>query len=150
MKCLSVCIGLFFSIDAIANLNKLNMRKFIICFLFATANNLHAQQLTNKEPQINKDYFKKSKNQKRTGWILLGGGATIFTGGAIAMQHSNSKGGNEVPFILGGMAMAVSSAPFLISSAVNKHKARLELRKQSVLITPNNINQTSVSLKIDL
>ena len=98
------------------------------------------------------DYLKKGKKQRTTGFILLGSGATIFTGGAIAMQHSQSKGGNELPFVLGGLAMSVTSIPFLITSYSSKHKAKLYMNQEALMVTPtinSNIVYNSVRLKIN-
>src|SRR5258705_11482225 len=127
------------------------MKSQIILFLLMlSVSSVTAQQMVNTMQKVNKDYLKKSKKEKRTAWILLAGGTASFTGGLIAMNHTQSKGGNEFPFVLGGLMATISSVPFFISSAVNKHKARLELHKQAIIIKPgiNNIYQTSVSLKI--
>ena len=115
--------------------------------------NSYSQQLKNKEQKLPADYPEKSKRQKTTGFILLGSGAAVFTGGAIAMQHSQSKGENEFPFMVGGLAMAISSIPFFISSASNKHKAKLYLRKEALMLTPNiktGQDLNSIGIKIDL
>ena len=130
------------------------MKKFIICFLFAVAaNNLHAQQLTNNGLQINKDYFKKSKNQSNTGFILLSGGVALYGIGSYALEHATDKNATGAFIILGGIGMAVTSIPFFIASLNSKHKGKMELRRNASAIVPGiykNIYQTSVSLKIGL
>ena len=130
------------------------MKKYIIFLLFILyASSITAQQIENTIHKIDKDYHIKSKKEKETAWILLGGGTILFTGGVIAAQHSEEKGAEGIPYMFGGMLVSFSSIPFFISSTVNKHKARLELRKQSILSRPEvnkNIYQTFVSLKIDL
>ena len=118
-----------------------------------TAFTSKSQQLKGIEYTFSsKDYLKKSKKQRTTGFILLGSGAAIFTGGAIAMQHSQSKGGNELPFVLGGLAMSVTSIPFFIASFGSKHKANLYMNNEVLMVTPNinsNIVYNSVGFKID-
>lgn len=128
-------------------------KQIIVLLLIFSARSITAQQIITTTQKVNKDYLKKSKKEKRTGGILLAGGIASFTGGVIAMNHTQSKGENEFPFVLGGLMATISSVPFFISSTVNKHKAKLELGKQAILTIPgtnNNIYQTSVSLKIAL
>src|SRR5690349_12324383 len=126
------------------------MKNIIVSMLLVvTAFNMQAQQIVSQQQKPEANYLKKSKKQLRTGLILLGSGAAFITGGSIAMNHSESKGENELPFIVGGLALTLSSFPFIISSATNKHKAKLELRRQTVTAGPSiNSWQTSVSLKI--
>ena len=110
---------------------------FSILLLMVIGFNSFSQQLKNKEQKLPGDYLEKSKKQKTTGFILLGSGAAVFTGGTIAMEHSQSKGENEFPFLVCGLAMTITSIPFFISSAGNKHKARIYMRKEALMLTPN-------------
>lgn len=110
---------------------------FSILLLMVIGFNSFCQQLKNKEQKLPVDYLEKSKKQKTTGFILLGSGAAVFTGGALAIQHSQSKGENEFPFLIGGLAMSIASIPFFISSTSNKHKAKLYMRKEALMLTPN-------------
>ena len=115
--------------------------------------NVSSQQIKNNEQKPPSDYLEKSKRQKTTGLILLGGGVIAFTGGAIAMEHSQSKGENEFPFVVGGLAMTLTSIPFFISSASNKHKAKLYMRKEALMLKPDietGIIYNSIGVKIDL
>lgn len=114
------------------------MKKYFgILLLMVTGFNSFSQQLKNKEQKLPVDYLEKSKKQKTAGFILLGSGAAVFTGGVVAMQHSESKGENEFPFMVGGLAMSIVSIPFFISSASNKHKAKLYMRMEALMLTPN-------------
>ena len=126
---------------------------FSILLLMVICFNSFSQQLKNKEHKLPADYFEKSKRQKTTGFILSGSGVAVFTGGAIAMQHSQSKGENEFPFLVGGVAMSIASIPFFISSASNKHKAKLYMRKEALMLTPDikaGPDYNSIGIRIDL
>jgi hypothetical protein len=126
---------------------------FCILLLTVVAFNTYCQQLKEKEHKLPADYLKKSKKQKTTGFMLLGGGVAMFTGGVIAMEHTQSKGENEFPFVVGGLAMSVASIPFFISSASNKHKAKLYMRKDALMLNLNlktGVVYNSIGVKIDL
>ena len=126
---------------------------FVILLLMVFAFNANSQQLKNNEQKTASHYLEKTKRQKTTGFILLGGGVAAFTGGAIAMEHSQSKGENEFPFVVGGLVMTLSSIPFFISSASNKHKAKLYMRKEALMLNPSietGIVYNSIGIKIDL
>ena len=110
---------------------------FSILLLMVIGFNSFSQQLKNKGQKLPADYLEKSRKQKTTGFILLGSGAAVFSGGAIAVQHSQSKGENEFPFLVGGLAISIASIPFFISSGSNKHKAKLYMRKETLILTPN-------------
>lgn len=118
----------------------------------AFAINANSQNLKNNEQKPASHYLEKSKRQKTTGFILLGGGVVAFTGGAIAMEHSKSKGENEFPFVVGGLAMTLTSIPFFISSASNKHKAKIYMKKEALLLAPGvktGIVYNSIEMKIN-
>ena len=72
-------------------LNYNHMKKcFCILLLMVIGFNSFSQQLKNKEQKLPVDYLEKSKKQKTTGFILLGGGVAMITSGAIAMPNSTS------------------------------------------------------------
>jgi hypothetical protein len=99
------------------------------------------------------EYFKKSKIQKNTGFILLGGGAALFGAGSYTLEHATDKNATGAFIMLGGVVMAATSIPFFISSFTGKHKAKLGLERNASAVTPaisKSIYQTSVSLRIDL
>jgi hypothetical protein len=127
-------------------------KSLIILTLIFFVFNLKSQQLKKPKTKFSSaNYLKKSNKQRTTGFVLLGGGVTTFTGGAISMRHSTSKGERETRFILAGMGMAVTSIPFFILSASNKHKSKLELKRNPLVgssAIEKNIYQTSISLKI--
>ena len=92
-----------------------------------------SQQTKNVKPQLTKtDYLQKSKNQKTTAWVLLGGGTAIAVIGATIPRKevpdlwtlglTTTTVGGEALYVLGGLA-ALSSIPLFIASAKNKRKA---------------------------
>jgi len=97
---------------------------------------------------LQQHYLQKSKNQLRTGLILLGSGV-VLNGIAIAMFPDNydlflgtnsSKTESQANIATGmfivGSAALISSIPVLISSGVNKHKARLLVNSERVELSP--------------
>ena len=138
----------------------------IIFFLFSIAShsqdfveeylgfafNTNSQQLKNNEQKTPVDYLTKSIRQRTIGFIILGGGVVAFTGGAIAMEYSQSKGESEFPFIVAGLAMTLTSIPFFILSASNKHKAKIYMKKEALLLAPaikTGIVYNSIQMKIN-
>lgn len=101
--------------------------------------NAYSQQLKSKEQKLPADYLKKSKRQLKTGIILLGSGAVMFAGGSYVMEHGSCscKSATGPLLMLGGMGMAATSIPFFISSAGNKRKAKLYMKKEALLLTPD-------------
>ena len=85
-------------------------------------------------------YLEKSKKQKKTAWIMLGGGAALAIIGAANFSSSWDSGSNSETDVsgfvfLGGMLSALISIPIFISSGVNHNKAvRLGLESQSLLL----------------
>lgn len=81
-------------------------------------------------PVFNKDYYlKKSKYQKKTGWILLGL-APVFTSLGALQKDSvdvlfagNVKNNDNKAYYVLGALSALASIPFFVSSLKNKRKA---------------------------
>lgn len=113
-----------------------------------------------KEHSVDKnDYLKKSSIQKKTGWILLGGGAAMGLAGALiynATKDDESTTSNSgVLLQVIGVASAIVSIPFFVRSAKNKKlAAEISLNQQRVKIPiQNNFSmrsQPAVSLSIKL
>ena len=78
-------------------------------------------------PEISKEfYLKKSKSQKKIGWILLGTGLGIAAAGSavlIGVEHGGEYGVEGGPLLAVGSGIALSSIPFFISSSSNRRKA---------------------------
>lgn len=72
-------------------------------------------------------YLQKSKRQKKTGWILLGSGATLITSGiliAAGQDEDAVKAAIPLVFISGtGLVSSLVSIPFFVSSSHNKKRA---------------------------
>jgi hypothetical protein len=95
-----------------------------------------AQPTTTQTPTIKTDYLKKSKNQKTTAWILLGGGTLLSTvgvtvgfnevvteiGNIFSNEPQKTSNTGEVLFYTGLASMA-GSIPFFIASSKNRKKA---------------------------
>ena len=101
------------------------MKKAIFIFIFSALVFSSFSQPVNSSAALTKqDYLKKSKNQKITAWVLLGGGTITWLAGASKNmnQDDNIDGGGEVAMTVGGLA-ALSSIPFFIMASKNKKKA---------------------------
>ena len=120
------------------------MKKIIfICLvsLSATALQTNAQMrdtmLTKHNHKVDADLLlQKSKNKKKVGWIMAGGGATLLLTGIIIPRGeiipNNSillilpeykNDGIKFSFLLTGTLSMLGSIPFFISSHHNKKKA---------------------------
>jgi len=114
------------------------MKKITICLLLtAMAHFSFSQQTSTTTSKVETDYLKKSKKQKKIGWILIGSGAAMFVVSAIIPEgeltdeinytclckniHENDgiKGG----FIVVGALSMLGSIPFFIASGKNKKRA---------------------------
>lgn len=89
-------------------------------------------------------YLEKSRNQKTTAWVLLGGGAALTAVGAIVMGSSsnsddftssfNRLGTGAIIAGLGGTAM-IASIPFFINSGKNARRAAsISFNDQNILV----------------
>ncbi|UKJ07655.1 hypothetical protein [Solitalea lacus] len=121
---------------------------FILLMLFISLTSFSQTRL---------DYQRKSKNQKTTAWVLLIGGTTMITAGAISLSSSDawSSSNTEGFLILGGLVADLVSIPFFISARRNARKtAALEINNQSASIFKKNSlivkTQPCITLKIQL
>ena len=124
------------------------MKKIIICSLLLVLTTATFCQQNNPSPTLTKqDYIKKSKNQKTAAWVLLGGGFTLSTIGALTILP---KAGKDIGYaillipnaitgtlqpepqnnytaqtilLIGGLMAMLSSIPLFIASGKNKTKA---------------------------
>jgi hypothetical protein len=120
--------------ENIVNLkSKNNMRKItILAMLLAIAAASFGQQITPKQDWKETEYYKKSRNQKTAAWILLGGGAALFLGGAIydanyrASHPDDMLTGVNAGTIIGtiGLVSALGSVPLFFASHKNVKKAK--------------------------
>lgn len=128
--------------------------KIFIGFLIAfTVTKSQAQQTEISIQKVNTVYLTKSKTQRATALILLTSGAASYGFGFYALDHTHDKNGYGVLFVFGGIGMAAASLPFFMSSGINKHKAKLQMKREVYKITPypqNNISYTALCLRLDL
>lgn len=78
------------------------------------------------QPADSKDYYlQKSKNQKTTAWVLLGGGTLMAVAGGIVFDKSSSNTSIDAGgfIFLAGIIADIVSIPFFVSAAKNKRKA---------------------------
>ncbi len=105
---------------------------FIIASLTVLSINVQAQRIEKGKSLSKQDYFERSRQQRNTAWMLLGGGTLAVVGGAIIFDKNfdiwdestdNAEVGGVVLMAAGGLSMAASI--FLFSKAmVNKERSR--------------------------
>jgi len=144
------------------------MKKIILILAISFgAITTHAQITDKKDMSANtvdgNALLLKSKKQKTTGWIFLGGGAAIAT---IALITGNSEADKDpggfftgdkkfetygALMIIGGAAIA-GSIPFFIAAGKNKTKAELMLKNETFLNPQQNLKNhyAALALKIHL
>ena len=109
----------------------------------------------------NDDYLKKSKNQKTTAWILLGGGAALIGAGYLidftAAPGSFDDIAKKGAVVAVGAISSIVSIPFFIASAKNKRRAmaataHLEIQGSPAFQGPTRLNTLfpAASIKISL
>lgn len=110
------------------------------------------------------DYLQKSKHQKTSAWILLGGGGTFIVTGIIIPRgevthegfwNSYKNDGIKGSFVLSGTLAMLGSIPLFIAAGKNKRKGTslsfknekmLQLQKSSLAYR----SIPSLSVKINL
>ncbi|HEY6062012.1 MAG TPA: hypothetical protein VIV35_00285 [Chitinophagaceae bacterium] len=135
------------------------MKKIIVFAMLMIISVASFSQQTTPSPVLTKqDYLLKSKNQKTTAWVLLGGGASlILLGDLIGNGQSSSFSDAATGVVIGGAGLLcmLGSIPEFIASAKNKRRAMSmsfkneampQLQNGSFVIRP----VTSLSLKINL
>jgi hypothetical protein len=146
----------------ILNQNETDMRKFIFFTLFfSISTGAFSQQTNPKRPLTQQDYLAKSKNQKKVGWFLLGGGATFMATAFIIprgeLVHKNflenivvgpeyENDGIKAAFFITGGLSALSSIPFFVISKKNQRKAMsLALKtEKTIYLCKQNFVHTSI------
>jgi hypothetical protein len=133
-------------------------KTFIFPVLLLFTVNAFSQAIPSNE--FSKEYYlQKSKSQKSTGWILLGGGAALAIIGLIGFSStfdiwdSSSESDSYGYLMLGGSVISLASIPMFISSGKNNRKAAtISLNNQSILVPKQGSlvqnSQPSLSLKI--
>ena len=111
---------------------------FCLAILLMLNADVFSQQQNPVQPPISQDYLKKSKKQKKAGWILLAGGAVLIATAAIIPRgdleydgitigpYSSDKYQNDgikSGFLIAGGITALGSIPFFIVSHKNRKRA---------------------------
>jgi len=100
----------------------------------------------NSFSQTKIDYLEKSKKQKTTAWVLLGGGLAAGVGAAAWAGSNWESTGPDVLFVVAG-ASIISSIPLFIASGKNKKKAEVTSFfrfDKAPLVNTNIISTTSI------
>ena len=141
----------------------LNIKAATIALLIVLNINANAQTSIDSLMAY-KHYLKISHNQKVAGIVLATGGAVIaLTGMGLALAsfkgflepnvHHNDYGSAPDILGIGGSALIVAAVPFALAARSNKKKAKLYMKKESVMRTPGiktGSQLTSVGIKISL
>ena len=137
---------------------KIFTMKKTICFALLVI--MTTSILGQQAPSVKTDYQLKSKNQKSTAWVLLGGGAVLIGAGFLIGDRKESSfddAGTGV--VIGGIGVlaTLGSIPLFIASAKNKRKARalttsFKMEETSRIrgYTISKINSPALCLKINL
>ena len=139
---------------------------FFICIVSLCATTYTNAQMRDTTLNMNmhkvdaNSLFLKSKKQKTTGFILLGGGAALVvvaiaigTADPVGSSFDGKKITNTGLLLASGGVVMLSSIPFFIASGKNKRKAELMLKDQAVYFNPQlNIkgHLVAVGMKINL
>ena len=119
---------------------------------------------------IKTDYLQKSKNQKTTAWVLLGGGIAMTVTGMIIYQNAYNKAVENDPWSFGldanptgaviatvGLLSSLGSIPLFIASGKNKKRAMaistsFKMEKASVIQGAGFVKKSypALSLKFGL
>ena len=105
------------------------MKIFILFIAFLLFSSNLWSQNTAVVPNSKDYYLQKSNNQKRAGWVLLGGGALLTTVGGIGFIEnfgiftSNSTADGYGFLFLTGIVSGLASIPVFISSGNNARRA---------------------------
>jgi hypothetical protein len=110
-------------------LYKLVMKQIAICTILLILSMSSFSQCTNPAHTLTKaDYLQKSKNQKTTAWIMLGGGNVMSVVGLSTFNLAGSADGevNNTPstvLFFTGVAAMFGSLPFFHAAKRNRNKA---------------------------
>ncbi len=102
------------------------MKKIIFFAMLLTVSAASFGQPTTETPKVQADYLQKSKNQKTTAWVLLGGGAGLILLGDLignSKESSFSDAGTGVIIAGVGALSMLGSIPLFIAAGRNKRKA---------------------------
>lgn len=133
------------------------MGKLFICMmLLLITTSSFCQQTDFSQSLTREDYLKKSKNQKTTAWILLGGGVALGLAGPVLWASTGISDSGVDVLMVAGAASIAGSIPLFIAAGRNKRKGMnastyFEIRQNRVPTnTALNLHSTpTLSLKLN-
>ncbi len=131
------------------------MKKIFLLFLLAT---FSLASFSQKVALSKDEYLAKSKRQKTTAWVMLGGGASLILAGlAVGNRNESSFSEAGTGVILGGIGLVsmIASIPTFISAGKNKKRGMgLAFTNEGVPLLQNGsftkLSCPSVTLRIRL
>src|SRR5688572_3672925 len=144
----------------------ISMKKAItLTLLLAFVTVSFSQQAVQKHSLTQADYLQKSKKQKKTAMIFLGGGAALIVTGLVIPQgeptgfqfdpisggfyEGHKNDGIKGALVLTGVVSMLGSIPFFIASGKNKKRAKanqasvfINMERTPVLQGTSIINQS--------
>ena len=138
------------------------MKKIIFTSIISLLAFTCYSQVNSPESTIDQGYEKsqlllEAKEQEKTAWICLGGGAALFATGLLIAPPKDPEGGfvsqGVSMLLISGTAVAIASIPLFIASGIKKHKASLLVTSQKAsFISPLAVSKkiTGLTLSISL
>jgi hypothetical protein len=130
---------------------------FCLALLFLAGVSLFGQQTTVAQLSLKEQYLRKSKNKKRTGWILLGTGVALMGSGTIFAVENQSGYAPLLGIAVAGAGLGLSIGsvfPFLAAGRYKRKATTLSFHLEKAIEPfPRSFGQTSfpaVKLKITL
>ena len=137
--------------------------------MISIASAIYAQEKETNKRFTQENYLKKSRNHKKTAWILAGGGAGLVVIGSV-IPKGDYKGGSfcltgycdeyendgiKSALVVTGVVAMLGSIPFFISSSGNRRKAMrvtFKNEKTSILYQNTIVTRTipALSFRITL
>ncbi|MFM7838746.1 MAG: hypothetical protein ACKO6K_04205, partial [Chitinophagaceae bacterium] len=102
------------------------MKTILLLFIsLVTGHTLLAQQQPEMRSSPQTDYLAKSRTSRTVGFVFLGGGAALTTGGIIASNNSDTDFSGVATAVVGIGCMLASVPFFVIASYQSSKAARL-------------------------
>lgn len=149
-------VSIFYIVDFVSFvvLKLIVVKSITICLALIIVSTISFSQSTNNGSPVSKvDYLQKSKHQKTTGLILLGGGIVLEISGVIAYQYGNAS----ILLFGAGLLSQVASIPFFISYGINKRRSKKAVLSFSLEKVPGMqpslkrfLSSPGIALKISL
>ena len=119
-------------------------KTFIFTMLLILSVTSFSQQTIPSKPITKSDFLQKSKKQKTTAWVMLGGGASlVLIGDLIGNSKNSSFDDAGTGVILGGIGVLsmLGSIPVFLASGKNKRRANAmsaSIKMEKTEVIPGN------------